>query len=92
MHAAAPSAIAGLSWASHKVFFLAWAYTGIGLGVAYKYRQAEKAADLQERVSFYMESGHYKHPWAKSKEDYTTSPKLAALKKVDYTKLIAKPQ
>mmetsp|Transcript_5238 Transcript_5238/g.9614 ORF Transcript_5238/g.9614 Transcript_5238/m.9614 type:complete len:93 (-) Transcript_5238:1222-1500(-) len=90
MHAAVPSAIKGLSFATHKVFYASWAFTAVGLFAAYKIRAAEKEVQLQERINYYRESGHYKHPWHKSADDYSSNPKLAALKKVDYTQLIAK--
>lgn len=92
MSAVAPSAVKGLTWGSHKVFFMAWGYTAVGLTLAYSLRKKEKEAHLQERVNYYMESGHYSHPWSKSVDNYSNNPKLAALKKVDYTKLISKPQ
>ncbi|CAG9311678.1 unnamed protein product [Blepharisma stoltei] len=87
-----PRAIPGLSWATHKLFFLSWIYTGVGFFAWYKITSAQKQKAEEDHIAYYRYSGHYKHPWEKKDQKYNDPNAIEVTKGKDYVKMVAKPQ
>ncbi len=82
----------GLSWASHKIFFLAWTFTAVSVGAALYFRNLEKEAEYQQKRKFWMHSGHYKHPWEQPTQPYNDPRAVEKIKGTDYVEFSKFPK
>ena len=84
--------MSGLSWTSHKVFFLAWTCTAVGVGTALYFQSLEREAEYQKKRKFWMHSGHYKHPWEQPNQPYNDPRAVEKLKGKDYVEFSKFPR